>query len=135
MAIGKGPTDSEDIIAEINMTPLIDIMLVLLIIFMVTSSVALESGLSIDLPDTRSQQAKAPGQAVIVSLDGKGNLSVQGMKTSFKNLGASIQEALENEKTNIVILEGDQASTLGRTVEIMEIAKEHGAKKFAIATD
>ena len=50
MNINQGSGDEENIVAEINMTPLIDIMLVLLIIFMVTSTAALESGLDIELP-------------------------------------------------------------------------------------
>ena len=58
MAINLQENDQDKIMAEINMTPLIDIMLVLLIIFMVTSSIALESGLDIDLPQTKSKTAR-----------------------------------------------------------------------------
>lgn len=135
MAFNTGNNDDEGIVADINMTPLIDIMLVLLILFMVTSSVGLESGLDIDLPKTASSgNAKAP-EAVIVSLDPSGTLAVQGIKTPIDSLEEAIKKSLMETKTSMVILEGDQASTLGRAIEIMDIAKAAGADKFAIATD
>lgn len=85
MAIHLGD-DEEDIVAEINMTPLIDIMLVLLILFMVTSSVSLESGLDVELPQVAGKTEKAEGSAVIISLDNEGRLSVQGNPTDMDNL-------------------------------------------------
>lgn len=127
--------DDEQIVAEINMTPLIDIMLVLLIIFMVTSSVSLDSGLDIDLPKTSSKTETKEGQAVIVSLDVSGIISVQGKKVEGAELQAAISGYLQSEKTQTVIFEGDQKANLGRVIEIMDIAKKAGAEKFAIAAE
>jgi biopolymer transport protein ExbD len=129
--------DDEDdkIMAEINMTPLIDIMLVLLILFMVTSSVSLESGLDVELPQITGNTESKEGSAVIISLDNEGNLSVQGNKTTLENLGEVIKEAMVTEKTGLVILEGDRQSKLGNAVQIMDIAKAAGALKFAIAAE
>ena len=132
----KGPQDDDDeIIADINMTPLIDIMLVLLILFMVTSSVSLESGLDIDLPKTAKKGKQTGPDAVVVSIDKEGQLAVQGKKIVLDALSTAISEALKTAKSSLVILEGDQASTLGRAIEIMDVAKAAGAEKFAIATD
>ena len=133
MAIGGGNKDQDEIMAEINMTPLIDIMLVLLIIFMVTSSVSLESGLDIDLPKTSSQTSTQEGEAVIISLDQAGMLSVQGQKVVLENLELAVTQALKEANTKTVIFEGDQKATLGRAIEIMDLAKKAGADKFAIA--
>jgi len=127
--------DDEQIVAEINMTPLIDIMLVLLIIFMVTSSVSLDSGLDIDLPKTSSKTQTKEGQAVIVSLDVAGVISVQGKKVEGHELQSAITNYLQSEKTQTVIFEGDQKANLGRVIEIMDIAKKAGAEKFAIAAE
>jgi biopolymer transport protein ExbD len=127
--------DDEQIVAEINMTPLIDIMLVLLIIFMVTSSVSLDSGLDIDLPKTSSKIESKEGQAVIVSLDVSGVISVQGKKVENAELQSVISGYLQSEKTQTVIFEGDQKANLGRVIEIMDIAKKAGAEKFAIAAE
>jgi biopolymer transport protein ExbD len=135
VAFKLGDGDNEEIMAEINMTPLIDIMLVLLIIFMVTSSISLESGLDVDLPDSVSKGQSKEGSAVVVSLLSDGRIAVQGTVIEKENLGTRISEALATEKTELVILEGDQASRLGMAVEIMDIAKAAGAVKFAIATE
>ncbi|MBF0298962.1 MAG: biopolymer transporter ExbD [Oligoflexia bacterium] len=126
----------DNILAEINMTPLIDIMLVLLIVFMVTSSVTLESGLDVELPKTSSKTEKKENNIVIVSLDSKARVSVQGKKVEdTSTLKEIIKNALIQEKTDEVIFEGDTTSTVGKMIEIMDIAKSAGAQKFAIATE
>lgn len=128
--------DQEDeIVADINMTPLIDIMLVLLILFMVTSSIALESGLDVDLPQVSNETEKKEGGFVIISLKNEENLSVQGVKTSLGDLQQRIEEALKRENTKLVILEGDRKARLGLTVKVMDIAKLAGAQKFSIAAE
>jgi len=133
MSIKFDDPNQEDIIADINLTPLIDIMLVLLIIFMVTSSVSLDSGLDIDLPKTQAGTSKKENSAIIISLDKAGELFVEGKQVSFDNALESIKEALVSAKTDLVVLEGDQHASLGKTVEVMELAKKAGAQRFAIA--
>ena len=117
------------------MTPLIDIMLVLLIIFMMTSSITLESGLDIDIPKTTSNTSAKENKAVIISLDKNGQIFVQGKKINFELIKEEISKNLETENSELVIFEGDYQATLGRTIEIMDLAKEAGAKRFAIAAD
>lgn len=141
MALGPTGIDSEydsqeEIISEINMTPLIDIMLVLLIIFMVTSSISLESGLSVDLPTAASSaEGTEEGLAVIVTLDQSGTIAVQGTAVSLEGLSEAIKLALAQDKTDLVVFEGDRRSQFGKAVEIMDIAKASGAKRFAIAAE
>ncbi len=125
----------EDINAEINVTPLIDIMLVLLIVFMVTSSVSLESGLDIDLPEATSTAKSENPAAVILSLGADGKISVAGNVVAIDQLEEAVRSALANEKTTLVILEGDRAADLGSAVKVMDIAKLAGAKQFAIAAE
>lgn len=127
--------DDEDIVAEINMTPLIDIMLVLLILFMVTSSVSIESGLDLDLPKVQGETKSKEGKALIISLHPNGEISLQGQKVPYENLKEEITKGLEREGTKLVILEGDQKSRLGRAIEIIDIAKLAGADQFAIAAE
>jgi len=125
----------DQIMAEINMTPLIDVMLVLLIIFMVTSSVSLESGLDIDLPDSVTKSEGKKESAILVSLNKKGELFVQGELTDSASLEDVIRKTLKAEQTSMVVFEGDQGSELGRAIEIMDVAKAAGANKFAIAAE
>lgn len=127
----------DEIMAEINMTPLIDIMLVLLILFMITSSVSTNSGIDVNLPTSKEANAEPKqSSAVILSLTQNGDVLVQGIKTEDNDdLVEKIKTYLEKEKSTTVILEGDQNSTLGKTVELMDLAKKAGAKDFALATE
>ena len=128
--------DSDDaIVAEINMTPMIDIMLVLLIIFMVSSTAALESGMDIELPKTQATNDKKESEILVISLSKDGKVAVQGKQIPPQEITRKIASALTELKTESVILEGDTAANLGRAVEIMDMAKSAGAKNFSIAAD
>lgn len=138
MAMGnmnQNSDDGENIVAEINMTPLIDIMLVLLIIFMVTSTAALESGLDIELPKTQITNEKKQDEILIVTLDKEGKVAIQGKTVTDAELPTKIASMLKELKTESVILEGDTKAYLGKAVELMDIAKSAGAKNFSIAAE
>lgn len=138
MAMGssnQNSGDEENIVAEINMTPLIDIMLVLLIIFMVTSTAALESGLDIELPKTQITNEKKQDEILIITLDKSGKVALQGKYVAEGELAQRMSEKLAELKTESVILEGDTQAFLGKAVEIMDIAKSAGAKNFSIAAE
>ncbi|MBP9674803.1 MAG: biopolymer transporter ExbD [Bacteriovoracaceae bacterium] len=126
-------SDSDEIMAEINVTPLIDIMLVLLIIFMVTSSLGLDSGLDIELPETTSKTQKKEEKTLLISLDRNGALSINGKNIQKEGLENYLQSILKENPNQFIVLQGDTSSSLGKTVEIMDIARKAGAKKFAIA--
>jgi biopolymer transport protein ExbD len=138
MAMGnmnQNSGDDEDIMSEINMTPLIDIMLVLLIIFMVTSTAALESGLDIQLPKTQITMEKKQDEILIITLDKDGKIAIAGKTVSDEEVGAKIASSLKELKTESVILEGDTKAFLGRAVQLMDLAKSAGAKNFSIAAE
>lgn len=127
--------DEENIVSEINMTPLIDIMLVLLIIFMVTSTAALESGLDIELPKTQITNEKKQDEILIITLDKDGNVAIAGKAVKEEDVGAKIASSLIELKTESVILEGDTKAFLGKAVQLMDLAKSAGAKNFSIAAE
>ena len=138
MAMGSSNNNAdgeEQIVSEINMTPLIDIMLVLLIIFMVTSTAALESGLDIELPKTQITNEKKTDEILIITLDKGGKVALQGKYVEEGKLQDEMIAKLAELKTESVILEGDTQAFLGKAVEIMDIAKSAGAKNFSIAAD
>lgn len=134
MKIGNDDDDS-DIVAEINMTPLIDVMLVLLIVFMVSSTAALESGMDIELPKTALTNEKKEAEILVISLGKDGNVAVQGKKVLAADITRQIASDLKALKTDSVILEGDTGANLGRAVELMDMAKVAGAKNFSIAAE
>ena len=127
-----GNGGDEDINAEINMTPLIDIMLVLLIIFMVSSSAAIESGLDVNLPEVSAVSDKSD-VTLVVSLSKTGELSLQGNPVKTSDLKDSLTKAFLDKKTDAVILESDGETQLSAAMEIMDIARSAGAKNFSIA--
>lgn len=128
----KNNHDEEQIVADINMTPLIDIMLVLLIIFMVSSSAAIESGLDVDLPEMNAVSDKNT-ETLVVSLSKNGGLAVQGEEVKLEDLQERIKAKLASLKTDSVILEGDAESQLDKVMTIMDTARSAGAKNFSIA--
>ena len=138
MAMGnmnQNSGDEENIMSEINMTPLIDIMLVLLIIFMVTSTAALESGLDIELPKTQITNEKKQDEILIITLDKDGKVAIAGKTIADAEIGATIANTLKQLKTESVILEGDTKAYLGKAVQLMDLAKSAGAKNFSIAAE
>ena len=133
MAMGSNKdSGDDDIVADINMTPLIDIMLVLLIIFMVSSSAAIESGLDVSLPEVNAVSDKSDA-TLVVSLSKTGELAVKGEKVKIEELREKITAGLAELKTESVILEGDGDSNLEAAMEVMDIARAAGAKNFSIA--
>ena len=135
MSSNNNSGDDDNIVAEVNLTPLIDIMLVLLIIFMVTSTAALESGLDIELPKTQVTNEKKQDEILIITLDKTGKVALQGKYVEDRDLSSKMIEKLKELKTESVILEGDTKAFLGKAVEIMDIAKSAGAKNFSIAAE
>jgi len=132
MSMGSNRGDqNEDIVSEINMTPLIDIMLVLLIIFMVSSSAALESGLDVELPETSAVSDKT-NKILVVSLTKEGVIAVAGTVTPKETLRETITNKLKELESESIILEGDGASSLSSAFEVMDIARAAGAKNFSI---
>ena len=127
--------DDDSIVAEINMTPMIDIMLVLLIIFMVSSTAALESGMDIELPKTTLTNEKKEAEILVISLSKDGQVAVHGKKVSNADIKRSIASTLAELKTDSVMLEGDTSANLGKAIEIMDMAKVAGAKNFSIAAE
>ena len=121
--------------AEGNLTQLIDLMLVLLIIFMVTSTAALESGLDIELPKTAITNEKKQDEILIITLNKEGKVALQGKYVEEAKLSEEMVAKLAELKTESVILEGDTQAFLGKAVEIMDIAKSAGAKNFSIAAE
>ena len=122
----------DEIVSDINMTPLIDVMLVLLIIFMVSSSAAIESGLDVNLPES-SAVADAPPSSVTISLKPDGQIAVGGEIISREALKQRVTAELSKLNTTNVVLEGDGEASLTSAFEIMNIAREAGAKDFSIA--
>jgi biopolymer transport protein ExbD len=125
--------DGDDIVAEINVTPLTDIFLVLLIIFMVTSTAMVQQGAPIHLPEAPSGASLPAG--VTVTLTADRTLAVNGASVPMEGLRDALAQALAGTSERSVTLRGDRRVVLEDAVHIMTVAKDAGASKIAIATE
>jgi biopolymer transport protein ExbD len=125
--------ESSGIVSEINITPLTDIFLVLLIIFMITSSAMIESGGKVNLPKAVATQSESRGTTV--TLTPKHEIYVNQKKVSEDNLEGTLKTALNGSADKTVILRGDRDVLLGDTVKVMSIIKRAGASEIAIAAE
>jgi len=131
MAISGPGGGGGGVFADINITPLTDIFLVLLIIFMVTTSVTIESAAHVDLP--QATNAAPENKGVIVTYTAQHELFVNSKDVPERELLPSLREALGKVDAKIVVFQGDRKVLLGDMVRILNIAKAAGAGQIAIA--
>jgi biopolymer transport protein ExbD len=122
----------DGIVAEINITPLTDVFLVLLIIFMVTTSVIQNQGKNVDLPG--AEVSDTTPQGVTVTITQAGEVLVNDAPTAAEDLYAALEAALSGAREKVVILRGDRKVLLGQAVGILDMAQQAGAKGIALAT-
>jgi biopolymer transport protein ExbD len=135
------PDVSETVVAEINITPLTDVFLVLLIIFMVTSTAIVESeitsrtGVKVALPKANAAGAVTKKRTDPILTVTKGNeIFLFSKKVEVANLEQEIRKALNDVGSETLLLRGDKNVFLGEAVDLMAIAKKAGAKNIAILT-
>lgn len=121
------------IIAEINITPLTDVFLVLLIIFMVTSSVIANTGKQVALPEAQ-HASETPPKAVTVTLSKDGALEVGGAPVARAALREYLARALEGREEKLVVLKGDREIPYGEAIFVLDQAQDAGATGFALQT-
>jgi biopolymer transport protein ExbD len=121
------------IMSEINITPLTDIFLVLLIIFMVSSAAMVESGAKISLPEVDSTTAQPREITVTVTPDEQ--IYVNNVLTPFEELETALHDLIITRPDIPVVLEGDRKVLLGEAVQILSIAQKAGAAQVAIAAE
>lgn len=119
------------IMAEINITPLTDIFLVLLIIFMVTSVAMVQSGATINLPEV--QDTESEPRQIVITVTPQKEIFVNNTPTTLADMESILRPLIETQKDIPVILEGDRDVLLGETVKILSVAQRAGATQIAIA--
>jgi biopolymer transport protein ExbD len=132
-----GSEEDPGIVAEINITPLTDIFLVLLIIFMVTSSVMSQVGVDVNLPAASNATSQSQPEGVIVTLMSGGKIKINEQsvpENDFAAFESQLKSTFSKTKSRLVILEGDRQAFLGSAIQVMDSARKAGAEKFAIAT-
>ncbi len=137
MAFGVGPHDSDDeqSMADINVTPLVDVMLVLLIIFMITAPM-LHQGVEVNLP--RAEAASLPQRAqdpLVVSVNSEGLVYLQDQPIHQTQLVERLGVLLEARGEDTVFLKGDREVQYGRIMEVLDLLNQGGIVNVGMVTE
>ena len=122
------------IMTEINVTPLVDIMLVLLIIFMLTAHLIAEQAIEVELPRA-TQSASMNPTTLAVTLTREGSLYLNGKPVTPTALREAVRAAHDRDPKTQVIIAGDKAVSHGRVVWVIDVVKSLGVASFAIQID
>jgi biopolymer transport protein TolR len=120
--------------AEINMTPFIDVMLVLLIIFMVAAPL-LASGVPIDLPQTQSAPLNIDKKPIAVAIDDRGDITLMNNPVRLEELVAKLRAMSGDGFDERIYVRGSKAVNYGRVASVMSMIAEAGYKKVALVME
>jgi biopolymer transport protein ExbD len=120
--------------AEINVTPMVDVMLVLLIIFMVTAPLMMAQ-LPIELPKSSAQDLGKPPEPLIVGLDAQGNFYVGGDQVSEADLPAKLQGIAQNNPDQIVYVRADKGIPYGQVIGLLSTVGKAGFYKISLMSE
>jgi biopolymer transport protein TolR len=119
--------------SEINVTPLVDVMLVLLIVFMVTAPL-LTVGVPVDLPETSANRIVGQDEPLVISVNSDGGIFLQDTEVKLDQLIPRLTAITENKKDARIFLRGDQAIAYGRVMSVMGALNQAGFNKVALIT-
>ena len=125
--------DDDGAIADINITPFVDIILVVLIIFMLATPVIMNPGIKVNLPQAASGESTTPSQLTI-SIKQDGGVYLNGEVLDRENIRASIQALMAENPDTQAILAADKDVPHGLVIQVLDEVKSAGVKKFAIST-
>ena len=121
-------------IAGINVTPLVDVMLVLLVIFMVTAPM-MHQGIDVDLPDTTTQQLRVRSEPLILTVRKGGQIYLNRTEVPVSELQAKLEAIFEGQDEKEIFLRADAAAPYGKVAQAMAAAREAGAKRLGMVTE
>ena len=130
----RGGRGRRGALSEINVTPLVDVMLVLLIIFMVTAPL-MTSGVSVDLPKTDAKPLNTDSQPLTVTVDAAGKIFLQDQEVQLAELVTKLQAIAQNNQDRRIFVRGDKDLAYGRIMEVMGTITQGGFTKVALLAE
>ena len=119
--------------SEINVTPMVDVMLVLLIVFMVTAPL-LTVGVQIDLPKTKAKILQGQDEPLAITIDAQGQVYLQDTEIEIEGLVPRLRAITDNNPDVRIFVRGDTSVNYGRVMEVMGTVNAAGYKKVALVT-
>jgi biopolymer transport protein TolR len=123
--------EGDDEITGINVTPLVDVVLVLLIIFMVTANFIVRETMEVDLPRAANAGETVQGLVAVV-MDKQGRLYLDGEQVSEPELRAKVAASVKKDAETRAILSADQALPYGDVMHLIDVVKGEGVSRFAL---
>ena len=131
--MGFSSSNSDEAITDINVTPLVDVSLVLVIIFMAVAPFAVQSGIKVLQSKSSAQVGKvSASESIQVKLTLDGVIKLNGAEVSMLDFPARIAQAILASKDKFVIIKADDGNKVGEVVTMMDTAKQSGALKMAL---
>jgi len=132
MARRRRGSDEEE--AEINMTPMLDVVFIMLIFFIVTASFVKEAGIDVNRPDASTAEKKAQGNILIAISDG-GQIWIDKRQVDVRQLRPNIERLHAENPQGAVVIQADKDSKNGILVDVMDAAREAGVFNVSIAAE
>jgi len=130
----SGPAHRVGPVSDINVTPLVDVMLVLLIVFMVAAPM-MTAGVKVDLPTSNAKPLEEPKPPIVVSIDAAGTVYVNQTAAGADNLLALMEREAGGDKERRIHLRGDQSLAYGRIVQTMGTLNDAGYARIALVSE
>jgi biopolymer transport protein TolR len=123
------------IVSGINITPFTDVILVLLIIFMVTTPMLIQSEIKVNLPNAHGAKSEMKQKDILIIIDSSGRIFIDNKKVELEELDVAIKSLLGVNKDALVIINGDKRVEYNMVVKVLDIARQAGAQKFSLGIE
>ena len=126
--------DSSQLMSDINVTPFVDVMLVLLIIFMVTAPMMMQ-GVDVSLPEATAEPLESEKEHLIITIDQQDRVFINDFQVTVDGLGEKLKKIMEGRSDREVFLKADKDRYYGTVVRVMAGIKEAGVEKLGLVTE
>ena len=126
--------NDERLMSEINVTPFVDVMLVLLIIFMVTAPMMIQ-GVEVSLPEATSKPLSSEQEQLVITIDQNNQVYINDFRVGIENLKEKLMQITKNQKADEIYLRADKTVAYGMVVYVMSEIKGAGIEKLGMITD
>ena len=129
-----GGNNNKRFMSDINVTPLVDVMLVLLIIFMVTAPMMMQ-GVEVNLPKTTTKSIKSPEDPLILTVTKKGELFIEKNSLTLETIEPKLKSILKYRRDKQVLLKADKDIPYGFVIQVVSRVKRAGIDKLGMITE